>query len=364
MDTKGLNFPDISTFLDCVLNSSFKDLATKYRLADRCEPDYQLIPTIVRRCPNLESLCLDFGSQYEFQPEWDEVMPVIQSLSSLTQLSSLHLYIALENFTSLLRVLGTSCHKLSRLWIDSFCCANKVHVLLLIHGKLERDDHLQAKADEWSTDAVLQSLLVPPDCVTPYCSTLQHVNLGSDCTPASMAFLLRHLPLLETVDGARGNLSKAVQLFRDAPILEGTIQMEFDQLCRNAASRRPLNYPISCSIPRPSSGILYLIIHLEKLNLIYFLKIKTAGPLLLTKLEFVSLMEADVLRAVGSLCPFLKDVCFGQYHDRDHVNDDKFVSPVMPISTEELETILSNWPKVLSYLLPNILVFYLKFSIQ
>lgn len=258
MEFKRLNFPEISKFLDCVLNSSFKDLLTKDRLADRCEPDYQLIPAIVRRCPNLESLSLDFASQYynTTEPEWDEIMPVIQSLSSLTQLSSLHLYFALENVSSLLSVLGTSCHKLSLLSIDAFCSANKVHVLLLILGKLVRDEHLQAKADEWSTDAVLQSLLVPPDCVTPYCSTLQHVNLGSDCTPASMAFLLRHLPLLETVDGARGNLSKAVQLFRDAPILEGTIQMEFDQLCRNAASRRPLNYPISCSIPRSSSGIL------------------------------------------------------------------------------------------------------------
>jgi len=259
------NYPEISTFLDCVLNSSFKDLVTKVKLPHHCEPDNQLIPAIVRRCPKLESLRLEFHSQFKCKPGRDEVLPVIRSLSSLTHLSSLSLILndnlADEEFRSLLMVLGSSsCLKLSTLEIESLCSAGKRIVLLLILGKLYRDVDLRAYVAEWSTDAVLQSLRVPPDCVTPYCSTLQHVNLDLDCSAASLAFLLRHIPLLQTVSCARrGNLSKAVLIYRDAPNLEGTqLQSQFNELCRQAASRRPLHVPVGSPIPRPSSGIFLL----------------------------------------------------------------------------------------------------------
>ncbi len=260
MSDKGLNFPDISTFLDCVLNSSFKELNVKDRLADRCVPDYKLIPAIIRRCPKLEILCLDFASQYEVEPEWDEAMPVIQSLSSLTHLSSLKLSFAREDLISLLKIIGTCCPNLRHLSIDTLVFANTRHIITLILGKLFADWHLKQKQAEWGSDAVLQSLLVPLDCLTPFSFTLRHLSLGPDCSPASLAFLLRHLSLLEAVDDAHGNLSKAVLIYRDAPSLEGTlIQSQFNELCRQAARRRPLNYPAVCSpILRPSSGIIFL----------------------------------------------------------------------------------------------------------
>ncbi len=49
-------------------------------------------------------------------------------------------------------------------------------------------------------------------------------------------------------------------IIRDAPSLEGTqVQSQFNELCHQAAIRRPLNYPAVCSqILRPSSGTILL----------------------------------------------------------------------------------------------------------
>ncbi len=244
-------------FFSCVLDSSFHHLETSVRLPNRCEPDSRLVTSLAKRCPRLSSLLMNFGSQHASYPMCYEVMPVIQSLSSLSHLSCLHLYFAPEDLCTLLRVISQSCPFLSELWIDTFpLFADKSHVLALILGKLLDDDGLKEKEAIWSADEVLQSLSVPPDCVTAYCSTLRHVNLGSRCRPASLAFLLRHMPLLETVDDAWENLSKGVLLFQDAPDLKGTdTQNQFDELCRGAASRRPLDNPISNNIiPLSSSG--------------------------------------------------------------------------------------------------------------
>jgi len=64
------------------------------------------------------------------------------------------------------------------------------------------------------------------------------------------------------------------------------------------------------------------------------------GPLSLTKLECVSLLETKVMEAVGSLCPALKEVHFG---------DNPSISP------EQLESILSKWPKVIC----NIFIYFI-----
>lgn len=83
----------------------------------------------------------------------------------------------------------------------------------------------------------------------------------------------------------------------------------------------------------------------------FFLFFST-GFLSLTKLDFISLLDEDVLRAIGSVCTSLKNVTFCQHPDfftlNIHINfeDDNYAPPMMPISLEELESILCKWPKV------------------
>ena len=89
------------------------------------------------------------------------------------------------------------------------------------------------------------------------------LDLGPHCSPASIAFLLRHIPLLQTVDGALSNLSEGILMFQNAPVLEG-IQKEFDALCIQGASRLdqcPLDpeHLVSSLIPLPSSSNFIII---------------------------------------------------------------------------------------------------------
>jgi len=251
-------------FLDVVLNSSFKHLHIHGRLSSRFQPDSRLVPVVAQRCPHLESLILDFFYHDQPHPELDQVKQVIWSLRSLGNLSSLCLFLNTpENPTSLVKVFGKSCPILSTFSWDYLYTAEKRDVLALVLGELVVDPDLKDREAEWSADDVLQSLCVPPDCVTPFCSTLQHLDLGPHCSPASIAFLLRHMPLLQTVDEARDNLAKGILIFQNAPILEG-IQKEFDALCIQGASRLdqcPLDpdHPVSNLIPLPSSSNFIII---------------------------------------------------------------------------------------------------------
>ncbi len=63
-------------------------------------------------------------------------------------------------------------------------------------------------------------------------------------------------------------------------------------------------------------------------------------------LKFVSLLEPNVMEAVGSLCPALKEVHFGD---------------IPSISPEQLEFNLSKWPKVIFYYF--ILLLFILFSL-
>ncbi len=65
-----------------------------------------------------------------------------------------------------------------------------------------------------------------------------------------------------------------------------------------------------------------------------------------TKLDFVTAVNADMLRAIGSMCPHLKDVTFSEAVATGIVTPDLIRQPNGTISSEDLESILSAWPKV------------------
>lgn len=70
----------------------------------------------------------------------------------------------------------------------------------------------------------------------------------------------------------------------------------------------------------------------------------------MTHLEFVTLLHPDELQIIGTMCPSLKEVTFGQeetkYKEGDDYSEGDTFPPEMLISPENLETVLQKWPKV------------------
>lgn len=78
------------------------------------------------------------------------------------------------------------------------------------------------------------------------------------------------------------------------------------------------------------------------------------GQLLLTKLDFVNIYYEAMLRAVGAMCPMLKEVTFcNESYESDFLTA-QFPNIALEshVNPEEFKSILSSWPKVM--ILPNI----------
>ena len=78
-----------------------------------------------------------------------------------------------------------------------------------------------------------------------------------------MAFLLRHIPLLQTIDGAGGNLAEGVLLIQNASSLDEIQEEFYHQLFHQAASRLDrrfyrADHPVSSLIPLPLSCNLFI----------------------------------------------------------------------------------------------------------
>ncbi len=193
-------------FLDCVLDSTFKELET-HATFPGSEPNSKLIPTIVKHSSLLQKLKIDFtlikkglGARI--------VTPLITSLSPLHHLTSLELYQLDKAHRSVLKFIGNSCPLLSHLSISGFHVSPK-DILSIILGEFSEPLFTERGAKKvWAKLDSLEILQAPPEVMTPICFTLRHLKFGesdwdkkSDSCWSAVAFALRHLPFLEKMDG-------------------------------------------------------------------------------------------------------------------------------------------------------------------
>jgi len=229
-------------FLDCVLDDSFEELEIDAVLPYHQYPDQKVITTIANRSSSLAKLSINFT----FMKPRETLDPFILSLSALQNLTSLSLHEIntgfgannWDNKMSVFKCIGQSCPLLSYLSVSGFTVWKAVLSLIvvgeLVDGIMLTKNHRETK---WSLDATLQRLRVPPEYLTPLCSTLKHLHIKIsksycyDSMNSTLAFALRHLPMLQNLDSN----SMAVKIFYDTcGLIDSKMQSEFEEVCRKA----------------------------------------------------------------------------------------------------------------------------------
>jgi len=211
---------DIWAFFKCVLDQDFMELKTHIAFPDS-EPNPKLIPIIAERSPLLKKLTINFKLakllSHQESTVVDTLLSGIRSLSSLQHLTSLTLT-GLEEKpterTTILSLLGKSCPLLSFLSFSGLGVTDK-DLLAIILGEAVFDlfPDTSSLQPVWCTDnAVLARLVVPKECLTSMCFTLQTLKLNWGQYPSladkskinisgsATAFALRHLPVLLKLD--------------------------------------------------------------------------------------------------------------------------------------------------------------------
>jgi len=250
-----LDHVDIWAFFDSVLDESFEELET-HVVFRGAEANALLISTIAKRSPYLKKLKLNF--KFDCTQCSPQLVPMIQSLDSLHHLTSLTLYHLAGHFDDnpVLTFIGKSCPSLTHLRLAKSNPTSKHDILAIILGELvdfligphqvfDVQPYRRFKKVNWAEDSALGRLRVPSKYLTPLCYTLRHLEL-IECInhhyypvidPTIATFILRHMPLLEKLEGCSGT-KRAIQLLhkeseedKESP---GTIQVDFEQACRDA----------------------------------------------------------------------------------------------------------------------------------
>lgn len=234
-------------FLDCVLDEHFQNLMV--HVAFPCsEPDLNLIRTVAKRSSGLKTLEIHLGSLWMY-PVIDKLNSVITSLSLLKNLTSLTLSKLTPSNRSILKLLGKSCPLLTSLRVSGFMF-DKQDILAVILGELvdvvfphSQEEYLDEEASLFE-DRTLQSTLMSYELVSPFCLTLQTLQLGeidefremdSSQLYSTMAFALRHLPSLKVLEGP-ASISGAVLLLHETVDVERIpYRREFEKLYQKAS---------------------------------------------------------------------------------------------------------------------------------
>lgn len=185
--------PDIWALLDCIMDDSFIELETHIAFPDM-EPNQKLIPTIAIQSPLLEKLILNFKLMNR-GTEMEILKPVIHSLIFLEHLTHLSLQDVSDFHKSVLCHIGASCPSLTYLSITGLKVTNEM-VRAIILG-----EQCSFKIPE----KAFGRLIVPSECLSPFCFTLEELKLGEkgcfmEVCDSIAAFALRHLPALQKMD--------------------------------------------------------------------------------------------------------------------------------------------------------------------
>jgi len=210
-----------------------------------------VIPTIANHSSQLKELKIDF-SLMKREALTEKVNLVISSLISLEQLSTLHLSQINESLKAVLKFVGNACPLLTHFIISGFR-TSPTDFLAIILG--EYADKLFAKTDYfdlfWKERGGLSRMRAPPEILTAFCFTLRRLQLGNsddwnkqsgDCRRV-MAFALRHLPLLEKLDGFSTfigveHLNCSLETDEDKPVTAMGVTNEFGAVRSSEKNKR------------------------------------------------------------------------------------------------------------------------------
>jgi len=239
------------------LDEHFKELEI-YATLPFEDPDPKLITNIAARSSDMEKLKLDFSFIENNLNSIDSANfnHLVLGLSSLQHLTNLSLHGLADKSVDvnlLCKSVAKSCPRLSYLSIRECSFVKKDVLSLIIIGELvdqmfESHSCSYRKKTNWSVDEILASLRVPPEYLTPMCFTLQHLDIENsnwrDCFDSTLAFALRHLPVLQQLVCDTSEVVAAVKIFHETSRME-EFQTEFEELCRDVvgSSEKP-NSPI------------------------------------------------------------------------------------------------------------------------
>jgi hypothetical protein len=281
--------PDIWEFLDCVLDNSFTELETWVAFPE-AEPNEKFVHSICNRSPSIEKLKLNFETVWKSTFLMVKLHPIISSLSTLTHLTSLSLYHVHHRYSGLLNYIGTSCPKLHHLCITGFYIINEDILALLLGEKLNQFPDRE-KVEE-KNDI---NLKIMPDALSPFCFTLQHLQLQylmeekqkfkkscelsrhqilenwkenrefkHNCkNSASVARLLRHMPNLRRIDHTRSSVCYAIKLLHQIPKANQNLGSSHTDISEESKDQTHLRLPSPLMITNsPFSGRPKLILYI------------------------------------------------------------------------------------------------------
>lgn len=213
---------DIWAFFDCVLDSNFVELDT-HVVFPQSEPNEKFIQAIANHSPNLGVLKLNFEMVMTTTLS-KRLKPVMESLSSLVNLTSLSLYYLDKHHRSIIKYLGHSCPRLQHLCISGFPILQKDIIALVLGKNINRLLELKYMILEDEYD--IHDYQISTQFLVPLCSTLQHLQLEdlkekeklqkscefSGLRPSAAAFAIRHMPNLRRIDHSSSSISSAIKL--------------------------------------------------------------------------------------------------------------------------------------------------------
>ena len=207
-------------FLDCVLDENIFDLDVHVAFP-YSSLNSKLIETISLRSPFVRTVKFDFELLKRKSSLELSMIPFICSLSVLNHLTNLSLNNLNKHYRAILMHLGHSCPKLTSISVSGFRMVRKDILALIIgEGCTELEHHIEV---DQTLESKLSMLQLDADKLTPICHTIQHLQLEeveeskkfsstNSISPSVIAFLLRHMPNLQTIKYSGRSVSYAVKL--------------------------------------------------------------------------------------------------------------------------------------------------------
>ena len=229
-----LNRPDVSLFLDCILDGSFSRLTCRSRHFPNTPttPDgkfypVRLVEVIALQSPQLQGLSLILPSQWRLLNAEESGASFGKSFQSLRNLTELGInWNSPEGMATFFSHLGIACPQLKLLILGDQVNFGRKERLALVLGKYSEllPHYLMKKTNEDHEKNILCSLQFADENVTPLCRSLESLTIlgGSqgkrgrnyveddeveECycviNIPSMVFLLRHMPQLQKMEMKR-----------------------------------------------------------------------------------------------------------------------------------------------------------------
>jgi len=205
-----LEWPDLSLFLNCILNDSFSVLdfekdhlhhhPSTLSLGDHCSP-ITIVNTAAQWCPSLHKISFVIEPSELPLRSWEAQW--IKSLAQFKILAKLELtWLSTSDCIQFFTHLGSSCPNLKHLKLKQLPFQLNQQLALVL-GKQAALIPLSAREELWRPDGILHILLFAEEFfLTPMCKSLEYLSVLSDdivsleLNTYSAVYILRHFPLL------------------------------------------------------------------------------------------------------------------------------------------------------------------------